>query len=85
MGIGVQREAGVGVAQDARQGLGIHAAGQGMGGEGMAEIVEADVWQARAPEDILQPLVGGARRDRQMRIAQAREDPLGGIAFVPLL
>ena len=35
MGVGVQGEAGVGVAQDAGQGLGIHAAGEGMGGKGM--------------------------------------------------
>ena len=35
MGVGVQREGGVGVAQDAGQCLGIYAAGKGMGGEGV--------------------------------------------------
>ena len=35
MGVGVQGEAGVGVAQDAGQGLGIHAAGEGVGGKGV--------------------------------------------------
>ena len=35
MGVGVQGEAGVGVAQDAGQGLGVHAAGEGVGGKGM--------------------------------------------------
>ena len=35
MGIGVQREGGVGVAQDSGQCLGVHAAGKGMGGEGV--------------------------------------------------
>ena len=37
-GEGAQGEAGVGVTKDARQGLGVHAAGQGMGSERMAEI-----------------------------------------------
>ena len=35
MGVGVQREGGVGVAQDTGQCLGVHAAGKGMGGEGV--------------------------------------------------
>ena len=36
MSVGVQREAGVGMPQNPRQGFGIHAAGDGVGGEGMA-------------------------------------------------
>ena len=35
MGVGIQREGGVGVAQDTGQRFGIHAAGKGMGGEGV--------------------------------------------------
>ena len=35
MGVGVQREGGVGVAQDTGQGFGVHAAGESMGGEGV--------------------------------------------------
>lgn len=35
MGIGVQREGGVGVAQDTGQGFGVHTAGEGVGCEGM--------------------------------------------------
>ena len=35
MGVGVQREGGVGVAQDSGQRLSIYAAGKGMGGEGV--------------------------------------------------
>ena len=35
MGVGVQREAGVGMPQNPRQGFGIHAAGDGVGGEGV--------------------------------------------------
>ena len=35
MGVGVQREGGVGVAQDTRQRFGVYAAGEGVGGEGV--------------------------------------------------
>ena len=35
MGIGVQREGGIGVAQDTGQGFGVHTAGEGVGCEGM--------------------------------------------------
>ena len=42
MGVGVQREGRIGVSQNAGQRFGVHAAGEGMGCEGMAQIVEAD-------------------------------------------
>ena len=35
MGVGVQREGRIGVAQDSEQRLSIYAAGKGMGGEGV--------------------------------------------------
>ena len=35
MGVGVQREGGVGVAQDTGQGFGVHTAGEGVGCEGV--------------------------------------------------
>ena len=35
MGVGIQREGGVGVAQDTGQRFGVHAAGKGMGGKGV--------------------------------------------------
>ena len=35
MGVGVQREGGVGVAQDTGQRFGIYAAGEGVGSEGV--------------------------------------------------
>ena len=35
MGVGVQGEAGFGVAQNAGERFGIHSAGQGVGGEGV--------------------------------------------------
>ena len=36
MGVGVQREGRIGVPQNAGQCLGVHAAGKGMGGEGVS-------------------------------------------------
>ena len=41
MGVGIQREGGVGVAQDTGQGFGVHTAGEGMGGEGVAQVMKA--------------------------------------------
>ena len=35
MGVGVQREGRIGVSQNTGQCLGVHAAGKGMGGEGV--------------------------------------------------
>ena len=35
MGVGVQREGRIGVSQDAGQRFGVHAAGEGMGREGV--------------------------------------------------
>ena len=35
MGVGVQREAGIGMSQNAGQRFGIHSAGEGVGGEGV--------------------------------------------------
>ena len=35
MGVGVQREGRIGLSQNAGQCFGVHAAGKGMGGEGM--------------------------------------------------
>ena len=46
VGVGVQCEAGLCVAQKAGEGFGVHSSGQGMSCEGMAEIVEADIRQS---------------------------------------
>lgn len=35
MGVGIQREGRIGVSQNTGQCLGVHAAGKGMGGEGV--------------------------------------------------
>ena len=45
MGVGVQREAGFCVAQNAGESFGVHPSGQGVCGKGMPEVVEADVGQ----------------------------------------
>ena len=41
MGVGVQREAGIGMSQNPRQGFGVHTAGEGVGGEGVVEVMES--------------------------------------------
>ena len=41
------------MAQDAGQGLGIHAAGQGVGSEGVPQVMEPDVGQPRLFEQHL--------------------------------
>ena len=51
MGVGIQREGGVGVAQDTGQGFGIYAAGEGVGGEGVTQIMEADAGAASSYGD----------------------------------
>ncbi len=45
MGIGIEGERRLSMAQDFREGLGIHSAGQSVGGEGMTEIMKADAGQ----------------------------------------
>ena len=64
MGVGVQREGRIGVSQNTGQCLGVHAAGKGMGGEGVAQVVEADTGQPRPPEQRLHAEVGRAWVDR---------------------
>ena len=46
MGVSAESEAGVEVAEDAGEGLYVYAVLQGKCGEGMAKIVEADVWES---------------------------------------
>ena len=77
MGIGVQRKRCVGVAQDARQGLGIHAAGEGMGGKGMPQIVETDAGQTCPFQQGFHVVIGGAGGHGKFRFNGVREYPLG--------
>ena len=62
MGVGIQREGGVGVAQDTGQGFGVHTAGESVGGEGMPQIVEPYLWQScprQYPEQHMQHAIWG--------------------------
>lgn len=47
------------MAQDGGQGLDIHAVAQGVGGEGMAQIMEADVLASGVFQDQSQPFADG--------------------------
>ena len=84
MGVGVQREGRIGVPQNAGQCLGVHAAGEGMGREGVAQVVEADAGQPRPPEQRLHVEVGRAGVDRILRLHWVGEYPLtDGIRLAP--
>ena len=58
MGVGVQREGGIGVAQDTGQGFGVHTAGEGVGGEGVTQIVEANAGQPCPLEERFHVAIG---------------------------
>lgn len=46
VGVGVQSEAGGEVAQHTADGLDVYAVLEGQGGKGVAEVVEAYLWQS---------------------------------------
>ncbi len=82
MGVGVQREGGVGVAQDAGRRFGIHAAGESVGGEGVPQIVEADAGQPRPLEQRFHVAIGRVGVNGVFRLHRVREYPLtDGIRF----
>ena len=84
MGVGIQREGGVGVAQDTGQGFGIYAAGEGVGGEGVTQIMEADAGQPRPLEQRLHMAISRVGIDGIFRLHRVREYPLAnGIRFSP--
>ena len=63
MGVGAKGEAGGEVAQHTGQGLDIHAVLQGDGGEGVAEVVESNLWDACPRQHSFQHVVHAIRRD----------------------
>ena len=63
MGIGVQSEACGKVTQHARHRLDVHTILEGDGSEGVAEIMESDLRDARSFEDTLQHIVDAVRGD----------------------
>ena len=84
MGVGVQREGRIGVTQDSGQRFGIHAAGEGVGGEGVAQVVEADAGQARPLEQRLHVAIRRIGIDGIFRLHRVWEYPLAdGIRFSP--
>ena len=74
MGVGVQGEACGEVTQHAGHRFDVHAVLEGDGGEGVAEIVEPDLWYPRSGQDSLQHIVHAVRRDRTA--VGGREDVL---------
>ena len=74
--VDVDGDGGGDVADDGGEGFHVHAELQGYGGEGVAQIVEADVRQACLCENIFQLFVGSVWRSRPLRLQQIREDPL---------
>ena len=51
----------------------------------VAQIVEADIRQPGAPENLLEAVIRGAGRHRFLRREQTRENPLGQRRLAPLL
>ena len=76
MGVGVQREGGVGVAQDTGQGFGVHTAGEGVGCEGVTQVMEADAGQPRPLEQRFHVAIGCIGVDGIFRLHRVREYPL---------
>ena len=62
MGVGAEGESGIVMAQHAGHGLHIHTVLQGRGGEGVAQIMEADVRQSRFVQNRFHVRVGAVRR-----------------------
>ena len=54
MRVGVQRETGIGMPKYFRERLGIHAARQCVGCEGVAQVVESHLLALRSFEDLLE-------------------------------
>ena len=72
------------MAQDTGQGFGVHTAGEGVGGEGVAQVVEADTGQPRPLEQRFHVEVGRAGVDRILRLHWVGEYPLtDGIRLAP--
>ena len=64
------------MAQDAGQRLGVHAGGQGMGCEGMTQVVKSNVGQVSGVQQSLQVTVCGAGIGGGFGLQRIREDPL---------
>ena len=84
MGVGIQREGGVGVSQNTGQGFGVHAAGEGVGCEGVAQIMEADAGESCPLEQRFHVAISRVGIDGIFRLHRIREYPLtDGIRLAP--
>lgn len=84
MGVGVQRERRIGVTQDAGQRFGIYAAGESVGGEGVAQIMKADAGQSRPLKERLHAAIGRIGVDWIFRLHGVWENPFAdGVRFAP--
>ena len=72
------------MAQDSGEGFGIHSAGQGMGGERVAEIVKAEAGQSCPFQQCFQVAVCGVWIGGLLRPERVGEDPLGVGLFLAL-
>ena len=84
--LGIQRERGVGVPQDTREGFSVHPAGQCMGGEGMTQSVEGDT--LRDPgltQQGFQPPVARVGGDGLLQLERTRKYSLAGECFLSCL
>ena len=84
MGVGVQGEAGLGVAQNAGEGLGVHPGGQGVGSEGVPQIMEPKAGQFSLVQQFFEPSVCTAGIYRPLRAERIWKDPLGESGLLPL-
>ena len=64
VGIGVQGEPSGEVTQHAGHGLDVHTILECDGSEGVAEVMEPDLWNASPFKDTLEHIVDAVRRDR---------------------
>ena len=80
MGISVQRKSRAVVARHAGERLGDHAAGEGVDSEGVPQIVDVDIGQARPLEQRVHVAAGRAGIDGH-RVGE--DPPTDGIRLVP--
>ena len=72
------------MAQNAGEVFGIHAAGKGMGCEGVSKIMEANVGESRIRQNLFHALVGGVGNHRMLRSDRVMEDPFRQCLLFPL-
>lgn len=84
MGVGVQRGGAGHMAQDGGQHLDVHPVGQGVGGEGMPQIMETKVRESCCLQQRFHPVIGSAGAGGLFRPQRVREYPLSYGRLLPL-